>query len=101
MIEYSRALMTRNCELIRAAHISRQVDLMIVTLQKEGCQLWKDTETLNREILISQEEATREPSEGIRQTPLPFPPLKKYVSPAYHRHHLHPEVFEPIFARTS
>jgi hypothetical protein len=30
---------------------------------------------------------------------LPFPPLKRYGRPAYHRHHLYPEVFEPTFAR--
>jgi hypothetical protein len=65
MIEYSRSLTTRIYELIRAAHISKQVDLMIATLRKERHQLWKHTEKLEREILISQEEAIPELSEGL------------------------------------
>jgi hypothetical protein len=65
MIEYSRSLMTRICELIRTAQISKQVDLMIATLQKERRQLRKYIENLEQEIMISQEEATLEPSERI------------------------------------
>jgi hypothetical protein len=99
MIEYSRSLTTRIHELIRAAHVSILVDPMIATLRKERHQVWKHIEKLEREILISQEEVIPEPSEGIRQTPLQFPPLKRYGRPAYHRQHLHPEVCEPTLAR--
>jgi hypothetical protein len=60
MIDYSRSLTTRICELIRAAHISQQVDLMIPTVRKERHQLWKHNDKFEREILISQKEATPE-----------------------------------------
>jgi hypothetical protein len=101
MIEYSHSLTTPICELIGAAHISKQVNSMIATLRKEGHQIWKHIETLEREILISQDEATPEPSEGVWQTPLLFSPLKMCDRPADHRHHLHLEVCEPMFARFS
>jgi hypothetical protein len=58
---------------------------MIATLLKERYQVWKHIAKLKREILLSQEEkATPEPSEGIWQTSLPFPPLKRYDHPTYH-----------------
>jgi hypothetical protein len=53
IIEYSRSLTTRICELIRAVHISKQVDPMTATLRKERHQVWKHIENLEREILIS------------------------------------------------
>jgi hypothetical protein len=65
MTESSRSLTTRICELLRAAHISKQVNPMIATLRKGRYQLWMYIEKLGREILISQEEATPKPSEGI------------------------------------
>jgi hypothetical protein len=74
---------------------------MIATLRKERHQLWKHIEKPRPKILIYQEEATPEPSNGIWQTRLTFLPLKRYDPPAYHRHGLHPEVFEPISARFS
>jgi hypothetical protein len=57
MIEYSPSLTTRICQLIRAAHIRKQVDPMSAILRKENHQIWNYIEKLEREILVSQEEA--------------------------------------------
>jgi hypothetical protein len=39
MVDDSRSLMTRICELVRAVHINKQVNPMTATLRKEKRQL--------------------------------------------------------------